>query len=271
MPAPPREPRAIPPPGEAPRARGPYGERMKTHPGMKGYLVVAGATGGIGSAVVGAALGAGYRVIAVARDEEGLHALVREHESESGLLAVRGSFESEVQAAAVADEIRGLRVRIDGVVAAISEPLVSGRLLERTAHAITATLEHNVVSHFIAAKHLMPLLASRARTTPYLVLGCATADFAWAGYGHISMASAARKMLVHVMREECKDSPVRIQLVQIDGRVCTPKNLRSACRGWAKADAIAHEIVDLLQRDDASGVVHLRANQTQSNTWGDRS
>jgi NAD(P)-dependent dehydrogenase (short-subunit alcohol dehydrogenase family) len=238
---------------------------------MKGYLIVAGATGGIGSAIVGAALAAGYRVIAVARDEDGLHALVREHESASGLVAVRGSFESEVQAAVVADEIRGLRVRVDGVVAAMAEPLVSGRLLERTAHAITATFEHNVVSHFIAAKHLLPLLATRTRMTSYLVLGCATADFAWAGYGHISMAAAARKMLVHVMREECKDAPVRIQLVQIDGRVCTPKNLRSACRGWAKADAVAREIVDLLQRDDTSGVVHLRTSQTQSATWGDRS
>ena len=246
-------------------------QRMKAHPVTKGHLVVAGATGGIGSAVVGAALAAGYRVIAIARDEDELRALAREHAPEGAIAPLRGSFESEAQAAVLGDEIRALRARIDGVVVAISEPLASGRLLDRTAESIAATLQHNVVTHFIAAKHLLPLLASRTRTTSYIVLGCATADFAWAGYGHVSMSSAARKMLVQALREECKDQPVRIQLVQIEGRVCTPKNLRSACRGWPKADAVAREIVALLQGDDASGVVHLRAGSAQSTTLGEKS
>jgi NAD(P)-dependent dehydrogenase (short-subunit alcohol dehydrogenase family) len=238
---------------------------------MKGHVVVAGATGGIGSAVVGAALAAGYRVIAIARNADELRALAREHQPDSAITALCGSFESEKQAAVLADEVRALRARIDGVIVAISEPVASGRLLERAADSITHTLRNNVVSHFIAAKHLLPLLASRTRTTPYLVLGCATADFAWAGYGHVSIGAAARKMLVQALREECKDLPVRIQLVQIEGRVCTPRNMRSACRGWPTADTVAREIVGLLQRDDASGVVHLRAGSAQSTTLGEKS
>jgi NAD(P)-dependent dehydrogenase (short-subunit alcohol dehydrogenase family) len=238
---------------------------------MKGHLMVLGATGGIGSAVVAAGLDAGYRVIAVARDEEGLRELVRVHEGRGGLTALRGSFETESEAAQVSDEIRALRVRIDGVIAAMSEPLASARLLERSAAALTETFERNVGAHFIAAKHLLPLFASGGRGTDYLVLGCATADFAWAGYGHVSICAAARKMLVQVLREESKDLPVRIQLVQIEGRVCTPKNARGACRSWAGADLVGRQIVELVGRNDAAGVVHLHASAKKSTLSGDGS
>jgi hypothetical protein len=84
------------------------------------------------------------------------------------------------------------------------------------------------------------------------VLGCASADHAWAGYGHIAIGSAARKMLVHVLREESKDLPVRIQLVQIEGQVCTHKNARMACPAWATAEAVGRQVVDCSSTPTAS-------------------
>jgi NAD(P)-dependent dehydrogenase (short-subunit alcohol dehydrogenase family) len=237
---------------------------------MKRHVIVIGATGGIGSRVVGVALAAGYRVIAIGRDEAGLRELVAEHESNGGLIALRGSFADEAQAAAVAREIRGLRARIDGVVAAIGGPVNGGRLLERTADALAESFDHNVVPHFLAAKHLLPLLAERNRGASYIVLGCAAADHAWAGYGHVSIGSAARKMLVQVLREECKDVAVRIQLLQIEGQVCTHKNARMACPAWVSADAVGEKVVELLRTSDGQpGVVHLRANPASVHT-GDR-
>ena len=105
---------------------------------------------------------------------------------------------------------------------------------------------------------------------PYLVLGCAAADYTWAGYGHISIGSAARKMLVHVLREESKDLAVRIQLVQIEGQVCTHKNARMACPAWATAEAVGRQVVELLEHSDGqSSVVHLRATATHSIVSGE--
>jgi NAD(P)-dependent dehydrogenase (short-subunit alcohol dehydrogenase family) len=239
---------------------------------MKGHLIVVGATGGIGAGVVDAALAAGHRVIAVGRDEERLRALVQAHPAGTPLTAVAGSFADDEQAVRLAEEVRRLRVRIDGVVVSIAPPRSSGRLIERTAPELLQVLEKDLVPHFLAARHLLPLVAQRGRSAPYLVLGCASADHPWAGYGHISIGSAARKMLVHVLREESKDLPVRIQLVQIEGQVCTHKNARMACPAWATAEAVGRRVVELLQRsDNQSSVVHLRAAATHSIVSGEGS
>ena len=239
---------------------------------MKGYLVVVGATGGIGASVVGAALAAGRRVIAVGRDKERLLGLVEAHPDGAALTIIAGSLADEASAAALAEEIRRLRVRLDGVVVSMAPPRASGRLIERTAPQLLQSLEQDLVPHFLAARHLLPLLAQRGRVAPYLVLGCAAADYTWAGYGHISIGSAARKMLVHVLREESKDLPVRIQLVQIEGQVCTHKNARMACPAWATAEAVGRRVVELLKSsDDQSSVVHLRAAATHSIVSGEGS
>jgi NAD(P)-dependent dehydrogenase (short-subunit alcohol dehydrogenase family) len=239
---------------------------------MKGYLIVVGATGGIGASVVDAALAAGQRVVAVGRDEERLRALAQVHPAGAPLITVAGSFSDDENAERLAGELRRLRVRIDGIVVSMAPPRASGRLIERTAPELLQVLEKDLVPHFLAARHLLPLLAQRGRGAPYLVLGCASADHAWAGYGHISIGSAARKMLVHVLREESKDVPVRIQLVQIEGQVCTHKNARMACPAWATAESVGRQVVELLGNSDGqSSVVHLRAAATHSTLQGEGS
>lgn len=225
---------------------------------MKRSLIVIGAAGGVGSAVVASAIEAGYHVVAVGRNADGLEALAGAH-PEGAVSVVRGSFETEEQAVELVRELRGLRRRFVGVVVSIRSPIASGRLIERSAQILRDTFEQNVVPHFIAAKHLFPMLAEKNRGALYLVIGCATSDFAWAGYGHVSVGAAARKMLVHVLREESKDLPLRIQLLQIEGQVCTHKNASVACHAWMHAEVVGREVVALLEQSDGrESVVHLR-------------
>jgi NAD(P)-dependent dehydrogenase (short-subunit alcohol dehydrogenase family) len=226
---------------------------------VKRVLIVIGATGGVGSGVVDAALGAGYQVVAIGRNEENLEALAQHHATER-LTILRGSFEREEEAALVVRELRGLRRRIVGVVACIRSPFASGRLLERPAQFLSDTFGQNVVPHFVAAQHLLPMLAANHRDALYLVVGCATSEFPWAGYGHISIGSAARKMLVQVLREESKDLPLRIQLLQIEGQVCTHKNATMACSAWLTAEVVGRQVIELVEKSDGrEGVIHLRA------------
>jgi NAD(P)-dependent dehydrogenase (short-subunit alcohol dehydrogenase family) len=236
----------------------------------KQRVAVVGATGGIGTAIVAAALAAGHKVVACARDERALEALAQQHGS--GVTALPGSVATEAQAAALAEEIRGLRARPDAVVVAIAAPLASGRLLERTPAALMESVAQDVLPHFLAARHLLPLLAERSRGGTWVALGCAAADHPWAGYGHVSIGAAARKMLLQVLREECKDWPVRILLAQIERQVCTHRNVRTACPAWANADDVGRQVVSLLERPGAAcGIVHLRAGGAPVSSGGEKS
>jgi NADP-dependent 3-hydroxy acid dehydrogenase YdfG len=235
-------------------------------------IAVLGATGGLGSAVVRAAVEAGCDVVAVARDAARLADLGRRLGNPAALTPLGGSVATEEDAARLATDLRGLRARLDAVVVALAPPFAGGRLLERDAAAVADSVALDLVPQFLAAKHLLPVLAARKRATTYAVLGCAAADYPWAGYGHVSLGAAARKMLVQVLREECKDAAIRIQLVQIDGQVCTHKNRSVACPAWASAESIGARIVELVAHADTqSAVVHLRAAPTPSVPQGERS
>lgn len=235
-------------------------------------IAVVGATGGLGSGVVRAALDAGSDVVAIARDGARLADLKTKLGEPAALTLVRGSLTTEEEATRLAADVRALRVPLDAVIVALAPPFAGGRLLEREAAAVADSVALDLVPQFLAAKHLLPVLAMRKRATTYAVLGCAAADYPWAGYGHVSLGAAARKMLVQVLREECMDAPVRIQLVQIDGQVCTHKNRSVACPAWATAESIGARVVEIVMSADAqSAVVHLRAAPAPSATQGERS
>jgi NAD(P)-dependent dehydrogenase (short-subunit alcohol dehydrogenase family) len=242
------------------------GRRPPERAAMKRSLIIIGAAGGVGSGVAAAAVEAGYHVVAVGRTSDSLEALASTH-PDGAISTVRGSFETEEQAVELVRELRGLRRRFVGVVASIRPPIASGRLIERPAQILRDTFDQNVVPHFIAAKHLFPMLAESNRGALYLVIGCATSDFAWAGYGHVSVGAAARKMLVHVLREESKDLPLRIQLLQIEGQVSTHKNANVACHAWMQAEVVGRQVVTLLEQSDGrESVVHLRGVAVRPDT-----
>ena len=134
------------------------------------------------------------------------------------------------------------------VVASLSGSGQSGRLLEKPASFMQRTLDEDVVTHFVAAKHLLPMLAEAQPGGLYLLLSGPAAQCAWSGYGHRSVAAAALKMLTLVLREEAKELHVRVQQLQIGTPVRTDRNADCACPDWLSAEDVGQRVVEMIEQ-----------------------
>ncbi len=227
---------------------------------MHPELVVIGATGGVGRGIVAEALAGGYRVVAVARDAAKLDALAETHHRIPALTVLPASIADDASAEALAQTLRRRGSRLDGVVVAIHEPLARARLVERPASFLAEMLASQAVAHLAAARHLVPLLAEAQRGALYLTVNGGAADYPWAGYGHVSIAATAVKMLGRVLREEYAESGVRIQQLQLDRHVATERHPGCECPGWLTPADVGRRVVELVRSSrGVVPVVHLIA------------
>lgn len=224
---------------------------------MKPLFIVLGATGGIGRAVVRAALAAGYPVAAVARREDGLASLRTEH-GQSPITLVPGSVATDAQASALAEDLRALDRPIAGIVASVcgTAGACRGRVLDQSTSLLQGKLEADLLPHLAAARHLLPLLVEAGRGG-YLMVGGPGSERPWAGYGHRSIAAAALRMLAMVLHDEARALSVRVQLLTVDLPVATEHNQAHAGSQWPRAQTIAEHAVALVTRSGADeAVVH---------------
>jgi NAD(P)-dependent dehydrogenase (short-subunit alcohol dehydrogenase family) len=225
---------------------------------MNPTLVIVGATGGIGQGLMAEALQAGYRVVAVARDGARLAALAARFHAHPGLETIAASVADDASAAALVQALKRRAARYAGVVVSINAPLARAKLVERDGSFLADSLGANVVAHFVAARHLVPMLAELSPGALYLALNGAAADFPWAGYGHVSVGAAALRMLGRVLREEYAESGVRIQQLQLDRHVKTHRSGDCECPGWLAASDVGRRVVELVRSSrGVVPVVHL--------------
>lgn len=225
---------------------------------MSGRLIVLGATGTIGSSVVGQALADGRDVIAVARDRRRLAALRRRHGRGARLATLSADIAADADAARLAAHIQALGDPTPGgMVVAIGGHAPRGRLLESSPDLLRQRLDEDLLPHLSVARHLMPLVARTPGATCVL-LGGPDAKQPWAGYGHRSVAAAALLMLARVLHDEARVLPLRVRMLVVDAPVRTAGNARHACAHWPDADAVAREALDLLDGGcGAPALVHF--------------
>lgn len=219
-------------------------------------VLVLGATGGIGRGVVEALLAAGQPVIATGRDPDALAALGERFAERQALLAqLVASLDDEAGGAALAQAVRRLRRPLRAVVASLGGPLASGRLLATPAAQALGKLEADLLPHWIAARHLLPLLAERSQPSRYVVVGGPCADHVWAGYGQCSIGAAALRMFVRALREETADGPVRVQQLSAATPVATWRNTGCACADWPSARDFGERALALIAHGDSNEVI----------------
>ena len=209
-----------------------------------------GASGGVGRGIVAELLAAGHAVVAVGRSKERLVALGRHAAAHRRLTLLPGSVASDADGAALAQDLRELPGRRVAVVASVGGHSDSGRLLARPQSFLQRTLEEDVVSHFIAAKHLLPMVAEAQPEGRYLIVSGPATECPWAGYGHRSIAAAALRMLTLVLREEAKELPASVHQLQIGRPVRTEDNADRACPEGLGADEVGRAVVRLIERRD---------------------
>jgi NAD(P)-dependent dehydrogenase (short-subunit alcohol dehydrogenase family) len=222
---------------------------------IKPPVLVLGATDGLGVGLVEAALEAGYPVLAVGDDLEQLD-LIRERFARRGKVTViKGSVDSDSKAATLVCTLRDLTHPPLVAVINLHVDRQRARLTEQNADFLESTFQKEVIPHMHAARHLLPLLAESGRCARYLVIGGPNADTSWLGYGHHSVAAAATRMLVQVLRREMTDTPVRVQQLVVGTPVRTEANARCACPEWPDALSVGRYMVHVLTSADTSDAV----------------
>ncbi|GAB2510309.1 SDR family NAD(P)-dependent oxidoreductase [Lysobacter humi (ex Lee et al. 2017)] len=217
---------------------------------MIGALLVIGATGTIGRAVVEAALAQGRAVVAVARGCTALSALEAAHPG-ADLTCLRASLSCERGGARLVTRLRRLGRPIGDVVLALRGAGERGRVLDASADALRQRIDDDVQPCLVAARHLLPWLATQAPGARFVVVGGPGSETPWAGYGHRSIGAAALKMLVRVLHEEARATGVRVQMLDVDRPACTERNREQACPQWPRARAIGEQAARLASTRDA--------------------
>jgi NAD(P)-dependent dehydrogenase (short-subunit alcohol dehydrogenase family) len=234
-----------------------------------GALLVLGASGCLGGALVASALDAGRPVIAIGRDTEALDRL-RETHADARLHILTASVASDTEAAELSHRVRALDLPVAGVLAAIRGAPVRGRLLDQPGDVLRRRIDEDLLPHLFAARHLLPMLSPQARGA-YVLIGGPGADYPWAGYGHDSIAAAALRMLARVLHDEARALGVHVHLLGVDAPLRTPGNLRHACPEWPSLGAVARRAVSMAISPDAvrDAIVRFGDAGPPSAFWSD--
>lgn len=227
---------------------------------MKSSVIVIGASGGIGSGIVASLLADGWPVVAVGRHRDTLLALAERLGQPAALTTLTASVDSDSGAKDLARQLVALRRRYAGAVVAIGPERDCGRLMDRDDVFLEDRLHAHVVTHFNAARALIPLLAQHGANALYLSIASAATAHPWCGFGHFSIANAALRMLAKVLHGENRDLPVRVQQLALAGLVRTHRNDHCACSEWMDVDDVGRSVIELLQHAEGSAaVLELRA------------
>lgn len=180
---------------------------------MQRPVLVLDATGPMAAGTVAALLEAGHAVLAVAADRKGMADLRRRHADPGAhLCCLPGHAADEAAASRLAARIRRqARGGVQAIVSCLSQPASSARLSELPADGLMRELELGLVPPLLQARHLWPLLPEHAGQ--HVLVGGVASDSAWCGYGHVAVASAARRMLVRVLHEEAKSRGIRVRML----------------------------------------------------------
>jgi len=224
-------------------------------------VAVLGAAGGVGEGIVDELLRAGARVLAISRSPAKLDQLASRLGQSSALGLVAGGVGSEEEAAALALSLKRASPRIDGVIASIGRWWEGAALVKTALQDWSAVLAERLTTHFLAAKHLIPVVAETARDGFYLTIGGSTAEVPVPNSGPVCVASAGQVMLTKVLNAEARDSSVRIQELMIWTTVATRVHGGKVDPTWITPNEVGRHIIALI----ASGlgarepIVHLRS------------
>lgn len=211
-------------------------------------ILVLGGAGIVGAGVVQAVVDAGWPVIAVDRDVDGL-ARLRHRHADADLTLLPGSLATDADGNDIVDTLRRMGRPLAGVVATIAGGGTRGRLLDRPSATLCQQLDQDLVPHLVAARQLLPLLAQADRGASYILIGGPGGATPWAGYGHRSVAAAALRMLASVLHDEARPLGVRLQLLAVDVPVCIEDERIKPCPHWPTAASIGRRALELITRE----------------------
>ena len=241
---------------------------MATFPFTNLRVAVTGGTSGLGLALVDELHRQGARIAFVARGQEGVDRVARDHPGSHGIVGdVARKEDIYPIALQVTGALGGLDVLINN--ASTLGPVPLALLADTDCEDLEAALATNAVGPFRLTKALLGALASAARPErPGLVLNIISdaALNAYAGWGAYGASKAALAHLGRIWDEEVRDRGVRVLAID-PGDMDTPMHalaVPDADRASLKRPAqAATEIVALIEAVTREAN-HVARNETES-------
>jgi NAD(P)-dependent dehydrogenase (short-subunit alcohol dehydrogenase family) len=177
-------------------------------------VCVLGASGHVGSAIVGELLRAGYRVVAISRSADKLRRIQADHPGVKDLNTLVGDVSSDTAAAqlriAIISRFRNPRA----IVSSLSSPAADApmRILDTPTDKLRGAFDTNFFSHVTAAVGLIPSLQPGG---VYIGISGGLSDFVVPNMGAISMTQSALRALYSVLAQESQDAKSRSAAAQV--------------------------------------------------------
>jgi NADP-dependent 3-hydroxy acid dehydrogenase YdfG len=227
---------------------------------MQNIAVVTGASSGIGAATARRLSAEGFHVVAAARREDRLEALVKE--IGPAATAVSCDVTSDESVAGLAAAVVGLGAPVTLLVnnagGAVGLDPVSAGSVEDWQWMYDV----NVLGTLRVTKALLPALQASGAGT-IVTIGSTAAFTAYEGGGGYAAAKHAQTALVGTLRLEIVGKPIRV--IEIDpGMVRTDEfSLKRFGGDQARADAIYDGVAEPLVADDIADCVAFTATRPQ--------
>lgn len=223
----------------------------------KATLLVVGAGGDVGRGIVSAALASGRNVIAVGRDAAKLEKVAEGHPG-AALACVAGDLASEASAERLWLAARVPFGQIDAAVVSVNMPVARRSLAEWSADDLAATIAGNVLTHFIAAKCILPRLPDSGM---FIGIGGGTADFIFPRMAPISMSQAALRMLYRGLAKE-RTAGAQLCELMVVSMVAGASNRNTANDEWITDEEVGQHVCAILDAPDrfAQPILHLRSH-----------
>lgn len=219
-------------------------------------VIVTGATGALGSVVVGELLALGARVAVPYRDASGWRALQDaarpRADGPDRLLGIEAALDSPDGAARFVDAAALGLGKLDGV-ALVAGGWQGGARFEAAPEAEwTAMLRQNLDTAAYVCRAALPHLLAAGGSV--VAVGSRAAETGGSGMAAYAVAKSALHALVRVLALENRERGVRFNAV-LPGTIDTPANRRAMPdaerSSWTAPEAIARAIAFLLSPDSA--------------------
>lgn len=229
--------------------------------------LVAGGTGGLGSAVALAFLREGATVSVTYRKEEEFAALQAAAAAHvAALEGYRTDITDESAVAALAAELIARHGRIDAVVNAIGGYVGGIKLWDLEAKTFDAMLQLNLRSGFILARAVLPAMLKQGRGSFVNVAAKAAVDHG-AGAAAYAASKAAAVALMDSLAADTRGSGVRVNSI-LPSIIDTAANRRAMpgadFASWPRPEDLANVILFL--SSDAAKAVHGAAIPVYGNS-----
>jgi NAD(P)-dependent dehydrogenase (short-subunit alcohol dehydrogenase family) len=179
---------------------------------MRQVLLVLGATGSVGRAVVRSAVAAGVPVVGAARRLEALRAV--EHENESGLLETAfASLKSEVHARRLVQNLHKRRIEPAAVIVALRGGDDAGCVQDMGSNQFARMLARDLAPHIVAARTLLPVLARNGGR--YIVVGTNEGRARPPGSGYRAVLTAALETTLRILQDDPRHAGSRLEFLPL--------------------------------------------------------